>query len=750
MAGLPYWEPGFGTVEPVAEGVVGGDKSDSGGQGLVVSKAAPLLPNTGPVLHCVAFLITHEELEHIIRTEGGGGNADMGYQQLKVRCVAYDGTSLLGVTLIDIEPSTVNLHPSLRYMGLLIEGAIEHGIAPDYVKMLQSVKPYVAKTAGQKVAKYLMVCLFLPLMLPMLAFGFAAVVFGSDIPRVIAAYNERVKSLMWYTHSAPPPPPLGSRSGGTGRYAQIVIKEPNTSEPKKAKRKRITPEQLKELTAVFEKTDTPTHDIREELSKKLNMTNREVQVWFQNRRAKYNRMRIEQQRQLRANTEILYRSGLMPSVRMSMSMPMPMPMSAPMPVSGIAHARQIPPQMAYARPHALVPCQLQQNLPLPPHPTDAYMASSPPSDMCSPRHAMLSSATPQTPNATYQPYHPPPRQSAQYHNINSANTPCPGAAPLPYGPVPESPTAEWTRSPGGDTCYASSAYMPLGRRNTVSSYRGAGPANNGDADVHGRPPLYRQDPALATCAASARSRYVHAIPRSNQRHSLGRRVNGGSLSPQIHHRNSDPAQVPQYPATPSHDGSPIRLPSIHDMLAGISSTGDSERPAARARAYTSPPQPPPPLDPCRTAPIGPGASAADEAETSPTAHRAQDAGSPTRSSASRGACSSPDMRPSSSGGQHHAEARANDTKLGIEVLAAAAISVSSAKSSGSLPHLTPLSEFSFRASPQRFCPASAVPGSPRPAHGLQQRAPLNDGSRRSGIQSRKITPVDNGHSWRPW
>ncbi|KAI7828429.1 homeobox domain-containing protein, partial [Kickxella alabastrina] len=60
---------------------------------------------------------------------------------------------------------------------------------------------------------------------------------------------------------------------------------------KKAKRKRITPEQLKELTAVFEKTDTPTHDIREELSSKLAMTNREVQVWFQNRRAKYNRLR---------------------------------------------------------------------------------------------------------------------------------------------------------------------------------------------------------------------------------------------------------------------------------------------------------------------------------------------------------------------------------------------------------------------------------------------------------------------------
>ncbi|KAJ2722093.1 hypothetical protein GGI07_003535 [Coemansia sp. Benny D115] len=94
------------------------------------------------------------------------------------------------------------------------------------------------------------------------------------------------------------------------RYAHIVIKEPSTAEPKKAKRKRITPEQLKELTAVFACTDTPTHDVREELSKKLEMTNREVQVWFQNRRAKYNRLRIEQQRQIRNNTAIVYGAAM--------------------------------------------------------------------------------------------------------------------------------------------------------------------------------------------------------------------------------------------------------------------------------------------------------------------------------------------------------------------------------------------------------------------------------------------------------
>ncbi|KAF9897536.1 hypothetical protein BX616_005395, partial [Lobosporangium transversale] len=62
-----------------------------------------------------------------------------------------------------------------------------------------------------------------------------------------------------------------------------------------AKRKRITPEQLEDLVGLFEKTDTPSFEIRESLAKKLGMTNREIQVWFQNRRAKANRIKINEQ-----------------------------------------------------------------------------------------------------------------------------------------------------------------------------------------------------------------------------------------------------------------------------------------------------------------------------------------------------------------------------------------------------------------------------------------------------------------------
>ncbi len=52
------------------------------------------------------------------------------------------------------------------------------------------------------------------------------------------------------------------------------------------KRNKCTPEQLRSLEAFFEKNRNPTGRIRLELSRKLRMPERSVQVWFQNRRAK--------------------------------------------------------------------------------------------------------------------------------------------------------------------------------------------------------------------------------------------------------------------------------------------------------------------------------------------------------------------------------------------------------------------------------------------------------------------------------
>ncbi|KAI8642682.1 homeobox domain-containing protein [Parasitella parasitica] len=81
----------------------------------------------------------------------------------------------------------------------------------------------------------------------------------------------------------PPPPDLWSHSR-TGMHQTnngIIV-----SSLAKAKRKRILPHQYERLTSTFEITDTPSSEIRSRLAEELDMTKREVQVWFQNRRAK--------------------------------------------------------------------------------------------------------------------------------------------------------------------------------------------------------------------------------------------------------------------------------------------------------------------------------------------------------------------------------------------------------------------------------------------------------------------------------
>lgn len=59
-----------------------------------------------------------------------------------------------------------------------------------------------------------------------------------------------------------------------------------TQQQKNQKRQRATQDQLVTLEAEFSKNPTPTAIVRERIAQQINMTERSVQIWFQNRRAK--------------------------------------------------------------------------------------------------------------------------------------------------------------------------------------------------------------------------------------------------------------------------------------------------------------------------------------------------------------------------------------------------------------------------------------------------------------------------------
>lgn len=59
-----------------------------------------------------------------------------------------------------------------------------------------------------------------------------------------------------------------------------------TQQQKNQKRQRATQDQLSLLEVEFNKNPTPTATVRERIAQEINMTERSVQIWFQNRRAK--------------------------------------------------------------------------------------------------------------------------------------------------------------------------------------------------------------------------------------------------------------------------------------------------------------------------------------------------------------------------------------------------------------------------------------------------------------------------------
>jgi hypothetical protein len=82
----------------------------------------------------VLYLITVEQSEHLDRTEGVPRGA---YRRIPVRAIV-DGSERIEAFAYQSDRISLGRKPSPRYLGLLIEGAVQHGLPPVYLRYLRS------------------------------------------------------------------------------------------------------------------------------------------------------------------------------------------------------------------------------------------------------------------------------------------------------------------------------------------------------------------------------------------------------------------------------------------------------------------------------------------------------------------------------------------------------------------------------------------------------------------------------------
>jgi gamma-glutamylcyclotransferase len=95
---------------------------------------ANLEPQAGARTWGVLYLMTPEQSDHLDRTEGVPWGA---YRRIPVS-VIVDGGEQIGGFTYQSDRISRGRKPSPRYIGLLIEGAAQHGLPPDYLDYLRT------------------------------------------------------------------------------------------------------------------------------------------------------------------------------------------------------------------------------------------------------------------------------------------------------------------------------------------------------------------------------------------------------------------------------------------------------------------------------------------------------------------------------------------------------------------------------------------------------------------------------------
>jgi gamma-glutamylcyclotransferase len=95
---------------------------------------ANLESQVGARIWGVLYLITVEQSEHLDRTEGVPRGA---YRRTSVSAIV-DGSEQIAAFTYQSDRNSPGRKPSARYLRLLIEGAVQHGLPSDYLRYLEN------------------------------------------------------------------------------------------------------------------------------------------------------------------------------------------------------------------------------------------------------------------------------------------------------------------------------------------------------------------------------------------------------------------------------------------------------------------------------------------------------------------------------------------------------------------------------------------------------------------------------------
>lgn len=109
---------------------------------------------------------------------------------------------------------------------------------------------------------------------------------GAPHDSMSGAENDMIEMLT-PTSSCKQSPSQSSSGGNHSHSKRPPRKSTLTQQQKNQKRQRATQDQLNILEVEFNKNPTPTASVRDRIADEINMTERSVQIWFQNRYVRF-------------------------------------------------------------------------------------------------------------------------------------------------------------------------------------------------------------------------------------------------------------------------------------------------------------------------------------------------------------------------------------------------------------------------------------------------------------------------------